>query len=155
MINEKATGFRNNIQYDDYVVIVPFEDNYVITQKQYKPGAKMVCYGFPAGFKKKNETSLVAAKRELFEETGYRAQGWIKVGVFYDNVSVSSAKFTIFIATKLKQSRNEENSDKSESKIENIRTKLRSLGLIKMKGACMALACELFLRLKPTINFNK
>jgi len=138
------------VKYDDYVVIVPFDDNFVVTQKQYKPGAKKVCYGFPAGFKKKAESSLITAKRELFEETGYRAQEWKRIATFYDNVSVSPAKFTIFFASKLKRIRSEENPDKSESKIENIKTKINDLKLLKMEGACMALACELFLKSEST-----
>lgn len=131
------------MQYDDYVVIIAIEGNKVITQKQYKSGARKNCFGFPAGFKKKTETSLKAAKRELFEETGYQAKKWNKLGTFYDNASISSAKFTIFTAQELTKLNDGINPDISESRIENTWTNPKDLKKITMEGACMALAREL------------
>ena len=137
-----------SFHYDDYVVIIPFKEDTVMIQRQYKPGVKKKCYGFPAGFKKRNETPLNAAKRELFEETRYKADNWISLGTYYDNVSITSARFTIFLATNLEVIGNESNQDKRESKIENIPTKLNYLDSIMMEGACMALARALFLKYK-------
>ena len=133
--------------YDDYVVIVPVDNNKVLIQRQYKPGAKKVCGGFAAGFKKKRESFLTAAKRELWEETGYRADNWKHLGTFYDNVSVTSARFAIYLATSLHASQPSANHDKSESKIENSKITIDGLAAIKMEGACMALAKELLSRL--------
>jgi ADP-ribose pyrophosphatase len=131
--------------YDDYVVIVPVGEDFILTQRQYKPGAKKVCNGFPAGFIKKDEQPLSAAKRELMEETGYEAAKWITLGTFYDNVSVSAAKFTIFLAEGLTLSGIHANPDKSESAIENIKVTKNSLLAVEMEGACMALAKKLSL----------
>ena len=133
-------------QYDDYVVIIATQNKQVITQKQYKKGAKKDCFGFPAGFKQKNETYLQAAKRELFEETGYQAKKWNKFGTFYDNNSISEAKFSIFTATELNQTESNINPDLTESSIENKWVSLKKLSSISMEGACMALAKELYVK---------
>lgn len=44
-----------------------------IIVKQYRPGPEKALYSFPSGFIDGNEAPLVAAKRELLEETGYEA----------------------------------------------------------------------------------
>lgn len=132
--------------YDDYVVIVPHSSTFeVFIQKQYKPGVKKVCYGFPAGFIKDGEQPIEAAKRELFEEAGVKAKVWKEVGTYFDNVSVSPAKFTIFFASGLERAVIHPNPDIDEAKIMNLTVQAKTLKKYKMPGACMALARELFL----------
>lgn len=47
------------------------------------------------------ETVLAAAKRELVEETGYRARSWRKLVSFYASPGFVAEKMTIFVATGL------------------------------------------------------
>lgn len=141
---------------DDYVVIVAITDNeLVLMQRQYKPGAKKICCGFPAGFKKNDETFLSTAKRELFEETGYKAHKWNHLGTFYDNVSVTSAKFAIYLAKNLSHTEYFANPDKNESEIENMKLPIGEIKSLKMEGACMALAKEFLLKLKKHREISK
>jgi len=137
--------------YDDYVVIVAITNhNFVLVQKQYKPGAKKICCGFPAGFKKRREMFLSAAKRELLEETGYQAHIWEHLGTFYDNASVTSAKFAIYFAKNLSHTEYFANPDKDESEIENMEVHIDEIKSLKMEGACMALAKEFLLKLEAS-----
>lgn len=133
--------------YDDYVVIVLFNQEKVLIQNQFKVGVGKKCLGFPAGFKKKTESSLNAAKRELLEETGFQAKIWQNVETFYDNTSISKAKFTIFFATEFIKIKKAVNSDKSEFPVNNKLIKISNLDKLHMPGACMALTKELFLKM--------
>jgi ADP-ribose pyrophosphatase len=47
------------------------------------------------------ETPLKAARRELAEETGYRAKSWKKIAEFYPSPGFLAEKMTIFLATGL------------------------------------------------------
>ena len=47
------------------------------------------------------ETPLQAARRELIEETGYRAKHWKKLVSFYPSPGFIAEKMTIFLATGL------------------------------------------------------
>jgi ADP-ribose pyrophosphatase len=55
----------------------------------------------PAGRLDKGETPLQAARRELIEETGYRAKHWKKLVMFYPSPGFVAEKMTIFLATGL------------------------------------------------------
>lgn len=56
----------------DYVCILPLTSkNNVILAKQFRPGPEKIYEELPAGFIEANENPIIAAKRELLEETGY------------------------------------------------------------------------------------
>jgi len=55
----------------------------------------------PAGRLDPGESPLQAAKRELAEETGYRARKWKKLVSFYPSPGYVGEKMTIFLATGL------------------------------------------------------
>lgn len=56
------------------VAVVPFTiDDLVILTKQYRPPVNKYVIEFPAGINDRNETLEEVARRELAEETGYRA----------------------------------------------------------------------------------
>lgn len=134
-------------RYDNYVVVVPLKGSSVLVQRQYKPGIKKFCWGFPAGFVNKNEDSTTTARRELFEETGLVADKLTKLGKFYDNVSVGNENFTIYLAEGVKvEKETPSNPDKNEGKIINKWIGVGELDDIEMPGACMSLAKEILLR---------
>jgi len=85
----------------DIVTIIPFIDkNHLILLKEYKHGYGDYIYTFPSGIIEKNESPLKAAKRELFEETGYNGK-LFKLVTTHPNPTSSRFKKTTFIATDL------------------------------------------------------
>ena len=62
------------VRNGDYVTVAAFTKNKeAILVKQFRPGPEMELLSFPEGYIDKNEPPEVAARRELEEETGYRA----------------------------------------------------------------------------------
>src|SRR5208282_1441080 len=55
----------------------------------------------PAGRLDEGEKPLQAARRELIEETGYRAKKWTKLASFFVSPGYVSERMTIFLARDL------------------------------------------------------
>jgi len=55
----------------------------------------------PAGTREPNEPPLDGARRELQEETGYRAEHWEKLGEFYTSPGILTERMHVFLATGL------------------------------------------------------
>ena len=87
--------------FHDVAYVVAFtSEGKVIMVRQYKAGANAITLEVPAGYLKEGEPSLVAAKRELLEEAGYRARRWRKIGMFYSNPTKErGGKLHIYLAT--------------------------------------------------------
>jgi len=73
----------------------------ILLVKQYRLPAKQYLWELPAGRLDPGETPLQAARRELVEETGYRAKKWSKLAEFYASPGFLAEKMTIYLATKL------------------------------------------------------
>jgi ADP-ribose pyrophosphatase len=69
--------------------------------RQYRLPARQYLWEIPAGRLDPGETPLKAAKRELVEETGYRAKKWKKLVSYYPSPGFLAERMTIFVATKL------------------------------------------------------
>jgi ADP-ribose pyrophosphatase len=77
----------------------------ILLVRQYRVPARDYLWELPAGRLDKGETPLQAAKRELIEETGYRAKHWKKLVMFYPSPGFVAEKMTIFLATGLTEGR--------------------------------------------------
>lgn len=75
--------------------------NRVLLVRQFRLPANGYLWELPAGRLDEGETPLRAAKRELIEETGYRARKWEKLVSFWPSPGYVSEKMTIFLATDL------------------------------------------------------
>jgi ADP-ribose pyrophosphatase len=73
----------------------------ILLVRQYRVPARDYLWELPAGRLDKGETPLQAARRELIEETGYRAKHWKKLVMFYPSPGFVAEKMTIFLATGL------------------------------------------------------
>src|SRR5438105_13974721 len=73
----------------------------ILLVRQYRLPAGMAMWELPAGRLDPGEKPLQAAKRELIEETGYRARKWRKLAAFYPSPGFVAEKMTIFLATEL------------------------------------------------------
>ena len=83
-----ASGIRDVIRHSGSVVILAIDetaagDPIVIMEQQYRHAAGQYLWELPAGRREPGETPLAAAKRELIEETGYRAKKWKKLVRYY------------------------------------------------------------------------
>jgi ADP-ribose pyrophosphatase len=73
----------------------------VLLVRQYRLPARRYLWELPAGRLDEGETPLEAARRELLEETGYRARRWKKLASFYPSPGYVSEKMTLFLAAGL------------------------------------------------------
>jgi ADP-ribose pyrophosphatase len=73
----------------------------VLLERQYRHAASSFLLELPAGRIDKGEKALEAAKRELLEETGYKAKVWKKILKFYASPGFVAEPMTVFWAQDL------------------------------------------------------
>src|SRR5215467_792322 len=78
------TSHRDIIRHNGSVVILAVDDSskkdpLIVMERQYRHAAGQYLWEVPAGKMDEGEERLAAAKRELKEETGYRAKKWTKL----------------------------------------------------------------------------
>jgi ADP-ribose pyrophosphatase len=81
------------------VMMAVDKDKRILLVRQYRLPARAYLWELPAGKLDAGETPLQAAKRELIEETGYRAKKWKKLVTFFPSPGYIAEKMTIFLAT--------------------------------------------------------
>ena len=74
----------------------------ILLERQYRHAAQSMMWELPAGRIDDGETPLTAAKRELLEETGYRARHWKRILHFYVSPGFLDETMTIYLARGLK-----------------------------------------------------
>ena len=83
-------------------VMMPVDDRKrILLVRQYRLPAQGFLWELPAGSVDPGEKPLQTAKRELKEETGYRAKNWTKLISFFPSPGFLAEKMTIFLATGL------------------------------------------------------
>lgn len=102
---ELSTGkksFREVVHHSGGVVILALkDDNTVLMVKQFRYPLKQELLELPAGKLEKGESPDLAAKRELEEETGYRAQNWKSLGYIFTSAGYSTEKLYLYLASEL------------------------------------------------------
>jgi ADP-ribose pyrophosphatase len=83
------------------VMLAADEKQRVLLVRQYRLPARQSLWELPAGRLDPGETPLRAARRELAEETGYRAKKWKKLVSFFPSPGFLAERMTIFVATGL------------------------------------------------------
>lgn len=91
---------REYIRHIGAVAVIPVNENgEVVVERQYRYPIDMVMTEIPAGkLDAKDEDRLLAAKRELQEETGYTADSWTDLGPFYPAPAYSDEKIELYLA---------------------------------------------------------
>lgn len=100
----EVTGERATINHPGAAVILPLVDpeHFVIIQVE-RPSVGETLWELPAGTIEEGELPLVTAKRELIEETGYRAKNFKEIFSFYASPGYSTERLYAFLATDLKK----------------------------------------------------
>ncbi|MEK7631553.1 MAG: NUDIX hydrolase [Patescibacteria group bacterium] len=85
------------------IFVVAFTGKEIYLLQQFRYVLKKAIYEIPAG-SVTGKAVLKNAKRELFEETGLRAQRWTRLGKHYDAPGHESAYITTYLAEDLDES---------------------------------------------------
>ncbi len=97
-------GLRDYLLHPGGSMAVPLTaaGNYLCL-RQYRFAVGSYIYEFPAGTLEPNESPDETIKRELEEETGYRALQWDSLGSFYLAPGYSDEIMSVFLARELVQ----------------------------------------------------
>ncbi len=102
---DPKTGFeikRSVVRHDGSAVMMAVDEKKrILLVRQYRLPAEKYLWELPAGRLDPGETPLQAAKRELAEETGYRARTWKKLASFFVSPGFVQERMTIYLATDL------------------------------------------------------
>lgn len=102
---DSKTGFRIKravVRHIGSAVMMAVDERRrILLVRQYRLPADAYLWELPAGRLDPGEKPLQAAKRELAEETGYRARTWKKLVSFYASPGYVQERMTIFLATSL------------------------------------------------------
>jgi ADP-ribose pyrophosphatase len=92
---------REIVRHGPSVVVLAVDDGpdlAVLLERQYRHAADDFLWELPAGSVDPGESLLGAAKRELSEETGYRAKQWSRALHFYPTPGFADETMTIYLA---------------------------------------------------------
>ena len=102
---DARTGFtikRAIVRHRGSAVMMAVDDRKrVLLVRQFRLPADRYMWELPAGSVDPGEKPLQTAKRELVEETGYRAKKWTKLASFYVSPGFVTERMTIYLATGL------------------------------------------------------
>ena len=102
---DRKTGFeirRSVVRHAGSAVMMAVDEKKrVLLVRQYRLPAESYLWELPAGRLDPGEKPLQAAKRELIEETGYRARKWTKLAAFFVSPGYVQERMTLFVATGL------------------------------------------------------
>jgi ADP-ribose pyrophosphatase len=73
-------------------------DPWIVIERQYRHAANRFLWELPAGKLETGEDALAGAKRELAEETGYRAKSWKPLIEYYASPGFVSESMKVFLA---------------------------------------------------------
>ena len=97
------TGLVNEVlslEFPDWVLVVPVTpDKEIVMVRQYRHGNEEICLELPGGLVDARDRSPEeAARRELIEETGFRADQLIKLGECFPQPAILSNRCYFYLA---------------------------------------------------------
>jgi ADP-ribose pyrophosphatase len=99
-----VTSIRDTVRHSGSCVVLAVDaavnpaDPTILIERQYRHSAGQFLLELPAGRIEPGEAPLAAAKRELIEETGYRAKKWSKLTRYYASPGFLAETMQIFLA---------------------------------------------------------
>jgi ADP-ribose pyrophosphatase len=109
---KEPSGFvhtRDVIRHNGSVVILAVDESKnpadpdIILIRQYRHAASQFLIELPAGRVDANEATLAAAKREMIEETGYRAKRWTLLTKYFASPGFLGEWMQIYLARDLRE----------------------------------------------------
>ena len=98
-VSDGHKSFREVVVHSGGVVIAAMKDeNTILLVKQYRYPLKKVNIELPAGKLEIGENPDEACKRELEEETGYRAKYWKSLGYINTTPGICTEKLYLYLA---------------------------------------------------------
>jgi len=102
---DPKTGFqikRSIVRHRGSAVMMAVDEKKrVLLVRQFRLPANRYMWELPAGSVDPGEKPLQTARRELAEETGYKAKKWEKLVSFYPSPGFVDERMTIYLATGL------------------------------------------------------
>lgn len=145
---------RHIIRHNGSVVILAVDDAsskdpLIVIERQYRHAAGQYLYEVPAGKVDEGENRLAAAKRELIEETGFRAKKWSKLTRYFASPGFLGEWMQVFLAEGLEAG---EAKPEPDEKIEIYQVRLseilRLIGAREMRDGKTLVSVMLYDRLR-------
>jgi ADP-ribose pyrophosphatase len=101
-------AMRDVVRHSGSVVVLAVDettnpaDPLIVIERQFRHAADQYLLELPAGRVEPGENVLAAAKRELIEETGYRAKKWTKLVRYYASPGFVGEWMEIYLASGIK-----------------------------------------------------
>ncbi len=94
-----STSSREYVVHPGAAAMVPIADDHrILVERQFRYAMNGVYVEIPAGKIDPGETSIVTAKRELLEETGYVASEWAFLTQIHPAIGFSDERLDIYLA---------------------------------------------------------
>lgn len=101
-----VTVRRDVVRHSGSVVVLAVDDTgaepLILLERQYRHAAGRFLRELPAGRIDDGESELTAARRELIEETGYRARTWKRILHFWVSPGFVAEAMSIYLARDLR-----------------------------------------------------
>ncbi len=101
-----GTGLEGDfiaVEAPEWVMVIPELDGKFALVRQWRHGAEAMSIEFPGGVLDEGEDPETAARRELLEETGFRAGKLTLLGVTNPNAALFKNHFHVYLAEELQQ----------------------------------------------------
>lgn len=141
-------AYRELVDHPGGVGVVALtDDNKIIMVKQFRKPIEEAIWEIPAGKLDRGEDPLECGKRELEEETGFKAREFVSLGYFYPSPGFANEVTHLFFAKGLYPGKTNPDEDEfldvEEIELEEIRDMIAKNQINDAKTVIAFLKCEL------------
>ncbi|HEV2325037.1 MAG TPA: NUDIX hydrolase [Terracidiphilus sp.] len=153
---------RDIVRHNGSAVILAIDNEknrknpWVVMERQYRHAAGRFLWELPAGKIEPEEDPLAGAKRELAEETGYRARKWSELAQFWPSPGFVGEWMKLFLAEGLTAGDSlPEEDERIELRLVRLNDVLKMIDKGAIQDGKTLAGILLFARLKPKARKNK